>query len=508
VTEAPADSARRAGWPAVNPADAAASHRAGLAALDAGTEIMALPLLDAARAFHPREPRLWHVTGLLHRALDDLAPAVAAFEKAAALAPRDPVLAHDHARAALDAGLPSIYLYDLAHRLAPLDGEVLLGMAAARNLEEGPGPALDLLDEQLGLHPEWVEGHMLFARLSCVDGRHDSFASSLERALALRPRDIFLWRELVTILIHAELFDHALGAIGRGRAAAGPHLAFDANEAVCFAEMGDTEAADRLFGPLEAVEDLNLVVRRIRHLIRSGRADQAAALAEPLLDGPGAPFAAPYLSIAWRLLEDPRWDWLEGDERLVGVYDLAEYLPPLDLLATRLRSLHKGSDAPLEQSLRGGTQTHSELFARIEPELRALRRAVVDAVGRHIDQLPPPDPKHPTLGKARDALVRFSGSWSVRLRPGGHHINHIHPDGWLSSALYVALPPPGVGDPHAGWLALGGQGGEIGVDLLPIRLIEPKPGRLVLFPSTMLHRTLPFEAGERLTIAFDVAPPR
>ena len=45
---------------------------------------------------------------------------------------------------------------------------------------------------------------------------------------------------------------------------------------------------------------------------------------------------------------------------------------------------------------------------------------------------------------------------------------------------------------------------ELGLDLPPIRLIEPKPGRLVLFPSTMWHGTVPFAAGERLTVAFDV----
>ena len=38
-------------------------------------------------------------------------------------------------------------------------------------------------------------------------------------------------------------------------------------------------------------------------------------------------------------------------------------------------------------------------------------------------------------------------------------------------------------------------------------MIEPKPGRLVLFPSTMWHGTEPFAAGERLTVAFDVARP-
>jgi Putative 2OG-Fe(II) oxygenase len=32
-------------------------------------------------------------------------------------------------------------------------------------------------------------------------------------------------------------------------------------------------------------------------------------------------------------------------------------------------------------------------------------------------------------------------------------------------------------------------------------------GRLVLFPSTNWHGTLPFDEGERLSIAFDVALP-
>ena len=45
------------------------------------------------------------------------------------------------------------------------------------------------------------------------------------------------------------------------------------------------------------------------------------------------------------------------------------------------------------------------------------------------------------------------------------------------------------------------------LDLPPIRLIEPRPGRLVLFPSTMWHGTRPFAQGERLTVAFDVARP-
>jgi len=123
---------------------------------------------------------------------------------------------------------------------------------------------------------------------------------------------------------------------------------------------------------------------------------------------------------------------------------------------------------------------------------------------RHISQLPAPQPGHPTL-LAKRAPLRFSGSWSVRLAGAGFHANHVHPAGWLSSAFYVTLPE--MADGHAGWLKLGEPQAELGLDLAPFRWIEPKPGRLVLFPSTMWHGTEPFGAGERMTVAFDVARP-
>jgi hypothetical protein len=346
------------------------------------------------------------------------------------------------------------------------------------------------------------------ARLLCVSGHRDRFTSRFERALESAPDAIELWRELITTLMHDDLYAETLSVIGRARVQAGSHLAFDANEAVCFDELGDAMTADRLFAALEHVDDFNFQLRRIRHALRGRRPDRASALAEPHLAGPNGNFVAPYLSIAWRMMDDPRWQWLEGDSRLVGVYDLADSLPPLEGLAARLRSLHMTSDQPLEQSVRGGTQTDGELLSRIEPEIRALRRAVAEAVDRHIAQLPPEDPRHPLLRHRPPPFVRFAGSWSIRLVSQGFHANHIHPQGWFSSALYVALPKGSdAGPPDAGWLQLGGPQERLGIDLAATRTIEPKPGRLVLFPSTMWHGTIPFPEGERLTVAFDVARP-
>ena len=206
------------------------------------------------------------------------------------------------------------------------------------------------------------------------------------------------------------------------------------------------------------------------------------------------------------MTDDPRWEWLEGDPRLVGVYDIADRLPPLDELADTLRQLHTMPGEPLDQSVRGGTQTDGNLFQRIDPVIVALREAISATVAEHVAQLPPPDPRHPLLAPPRGRPIRFAGAWSVRLSGGGYHANHVHPMGWISSALYIVLPPD-LGEGEAGFLTLGEPQAQLKLDLPPPGWSSPSRAVSPCSPSWMWHGTRPFGAGERLTVAFDVAVP-
>ncbi|HEX8213954.1 MAG TPA: putative 2OG-Fe(II) oxygenase [Allosphingosinicella sp.] len=491
---------------AVKPQDADEAYRAGLKALDHRLEAEALKLIEAARRVHPLDHRLWQVSGLLHRSLEDLEPALAQFERAAALAPGDPLIAHSLAQVHLEAGLPSLELFKAAKRLGPQSRGVAIGYAVSLGADVGPEAAIDELDRELASNPRWLEGHEMICRLRWQAGEKDSFGASFVRALKASPRDLPLWQALINMLMQGELYDLALRAVVAGRAAAGPHPSFDISEAGCRAELGEWQKADELFGRLAQVDDVMLKVRQIRHFLRRGRPAEAAELGISMSNSPAAHLFWPYISIAWRLTGDPRWQWLEGDPRLVGVYQLSEGISSWPELANRLRALHTTRNQPFDQSVVGGTQTVGALFARIDPEIQALRRAVADAVREHVKQLPPADPKHPILSVPRDAPVRFSGSWSVRLLGSGRHSNHVHPLGWMSSALYVSLPEQDERGPDpAGWLSLGQPQEQLGITLPPTRLVEPKQGHLVLFPSTMWHGTIPFGGGERLTVAFDVA---
>lgn len=476
---------------------------AALDARDSGRAEDGVPILSAALARHRGYARLWHVLGLIHRELGDSAEAARAFGEAARLAPHDLKAAHGLAQASLEAGYPAYELFEKARLLSPADSDLLTGRAAAQ-LAGGQGStAIAELKLILANNPLWIAGHATFARIATMMGAEPTI--SLEAAVARVPREAALWSALLNILIEASRYEEADAVLKRAEAAT--RIGFERFDVVIASELGDVDRADRLFAALAGVEDTAHAVRHVRHLLRIGQAQAAAARIEPLLGRSDADQLWPYAALAWRLTDDARAEWLEGDARLVGVYDLGEATGDLDALAACLRTLHGMQAPPLGQSVRGGTQTDGPLFARAEPEIRRLRTAVLDAVATHAAQLPPLDPRHPTLRHRPDRL-RFAGAWSVRLTGsgGGRHSNHIHPQGWLSSAFYVAVPPEAErGAAPAGWLTLGEAPHELGIDLPPLRQIEPRPGRLVLFPSLMWHGTLPFDEGERLTVAFDIA---
>ncbi|HVL79317.1 MAG TPA: putative 2OG-Fe(II) oxygenase [Sphingomicrobium sp.] len=464
-------------------------------------------LADIERALEqsPQDARLWHLKGLIHRQEDRRELAIPALERAARLAPELPLVAHGLARTLYEAGLPSVDAYARALKLKPGDPAILSGLVAALISERRIDDALAGLERALERSPLWIEGHVLLSELRWTEGERDGFARSFAQALALHPGNLDLRRQQIGTLLHAEQYDQLLGAIAEGRKALGEQLMFDANEAVVYSELNEIERADALFRPLAEIADSTVQLRRARHLLRSWRPGEASDLIDRWLGHDEQAAFWPYAAIAWRMTGDSRWAWLEGDPRFVGVYDLADRLPPMDRLAETLRTLHTTRGQPLEQSVRGGTQTDGHLFQRIDPVIVELREAIRAAVAEHAASLPDHDPDHPLLRSPREPIA-FTGAWSVRLQGGGHHANHVHPKGWLSSALYIVLPPD-LGEEGAGWLTLGEPQAQLGLGLPPVRTVEPKPGRLVLFPSTMWHGTRPFRAGERLTVAFDVAVP-
>ena len=113
---------------------------------------------------------------------------------------------------------------------------------------------------------------------------------------------------------------------------------------------------------------------------------------------------------------------------------------------------------------------------------------------------------HP-LTRRNNGAYRLSGAWSVKLSGDGFHVNHVHPEGWISSAFYVDVPDGTQEDPEQkGWIKFGEPPFKV-PGITHEHIVAPKAGRLVLFPSYMWHGTLPIAKGmTRMTLPFDAVP--
>lgn len=456
---------------------------------------------DALLAVRPDDPAVRQTSGAIHLALGQLDAAAGDFEAVLARLPDDVKALHGRARVAMIAGEEAlaICLYRQALVQSPDDRELALGLAEALEAAGEDGGAA-ILERTVGMQPAWAAGHIALARMRAEAGAGDSFDAHFRAAVEARPQDRALALAHVACLHAADRPAAALAALDTMIARTGRDATSDAHEALLATDLGEEDRARAALARLPAGA---APLARARLALRTGAADEAAAVLEPLARADLEAVALwAHLDLAWRLLGDARHQWLSGQPGLVATQDI-EYAGDWGALANVLRGLHRARAHPIGQSLRGGTQTRGRLFGRPEPEIARLAEAIMAAVQRHLLALPPADPTHPLL-RDRGKSPRFSGSWSVRLAGGGFHVAHIHPEGRLSSACYIALPDEIDGDDRPGWLEVGGPPAELGLDLKPLHLIRPQPGRLALFPSTLFHGTRPFGAGERLTVAFDV----
>ncbi len=460
---------------------------------------------DVMTAMFPESVALRHRYALFLQKIDQTALALRETKRVLALNPNLSGALHLKARLELDGGCGNaVASYTTAKEHEPSDFSINQGLAAAIWNRDGAAAALHFLDAQLDQQPEWLAGWALRARIAWQSGQAEEALSGYQRACSRLPMSDMLWMSRLEDVAKMEGGTKSIEiALQRSNLLDLPPSLRGALAEIT-STAGDFKNADALFDSLDERQLPH--ISYVRHLIRKHQYNKALEIAEYHAMHLNDMDSWVYVWTLWRALGDPRSDWLNAQSRLVTYVDIPDFHLLQGQLAEKLNQLHgQMAQHPFDQSPRGGTQTDGHLFARTEPNIVKLRSMVHDAVMQVVADLPPVDQTHPFLSGPRHN-VRFAGSWSIRLQNSGFHEAHYHSEGWMSSALYVALPDT-IGtssDSAEGWLELGKPPNDLGLDLEPLTLIEPKVGRLALFPSILWHGTRPFPAGKRLTIAFDI----
>jgi uncharacterized protein (TIGR02466 family) len=161
--------------------------------------------------------------------------------------------------------------------------------------------------------------------------------------------------------------------------------------------------------------------------------------------------------------------------------------------------------ARVQGMLHHGKQSAGNLFKRPEASFRALGELVKKEFAKYREKFKDSDCE---LIKSFPDEFEFTSSWYVRMKQGGHIDQHIHEIGWISGAVYLQMPK-NKKSPEEGGFEYGIHGDNYPQkhDNFPTEVVIPKAGEIVLFPSSLFHRTIPFSSDEqRICVAFDLKP--
>lgn len=334
----------------------------------------------------------------------------------------------------------------------------------------------------------------------------------LAEALGSDPDDAELWMRQGNVALAAEDLETAGEAFARAREARPGHPGARLNLGIVRLKQGRFEDAERCFEAIEGEYRPPARLAYFRALARLGRGDVEGALRgferalalDPL-----------HINSIWYRHHCLRE--LGHDEAARAIMDPAGdplCLDPLDGLAAGERDAFLAELGrfvteypqqwwePAGKTTRGGHQTPSLPLAG-EPVMRRFESTVREAVQAYISRLP----------QSHVIRSQWPGSfrldvWGTLLRRGGHQKPHIHPGGLLSGVFYVSLPASEPDEQQAGWIEFGGMPYDTRANYSPwTRRLEPRPGRMVLFPSYLPHSTVPFNSDSlRVSVAFDVMP--
>jgi tetratricopeptide (TPR) repeat protein len=476
---------------------------------------VAAPLCTSGKA--DEELAAQHIAAL--NALGRQHEAVAGYRAIAAAAPDNLAAAHALAMALNTANQHDEAARVAQHALARGYKSAALYNTHARSLiAQGALESAEAsLRDCVTLEPRLVDAQNNLAQLIWMrTGDIAQATEAFDQALLTFDNDDALWAAKAAILQGAGDARAAYACLAPrvSRAQAPPmllvraglaSLEFDSATALMLAERA-----------LHALPD-NAAARTLLVAAQLGIGDARGALPHCdtlLANAPDDQYLIALKTTAWRLLGDERYTQLCDYKNLVVPVqldtpppwpDLASFFADLSVSLNRLHNPH--GHALLFQSLRRGTETTQDLVRSADPAIQALFRSFAAPIRNYLKLIG--HGSDPLRGRNHDAW-RFNGSWSVRLRTLGHHANHVHPRGWISSACYVELPDIMNDARREDGVLTFGQPSIITTPALHAEyVVRPEVGMLVLFPSYFWHGTVPFSSDQaRLTVAFDAVPNR
>ena len=378
----------------------------------------------------------------------------------------------------------SINAYDKAIELGSDSAFVYYNLSTALSQNNDYERAIVVLKEVIRLDPQHQHSYRSLGNIYLTSGDYLEAVSALRRAIELAPKDFVALKDLGSALLSTGDTEEAVAIYEQLlELTKVPNVYSFANLALAYLCDGKAEKALKLSDAgLDIIGNntscLGYKATALNHL---GQRDEAGFLLD--FD---------------RLIFLKRFNSIDGYNTIDEFNtQFTKYLvkrPDFGSGKLGISGMNSGESMP-PTFLEGPQPTLVETFhSMILSAIRDYKEAI------------PLDQNHPFLTRHPDK-TRIQW-WGNLLKSHEHIGSHFHPIGWLSGVYYSTLPEAIDVHPEnqEGWIEFGREYSKIGSDdNPPVFTVKPSTGLIVLFPSYIGHRTLPFSTdGERMSVSFDV----
>lgn len=163
---------------------------------------------------------------------------------------------------------------------------------------------------------------------------------------------------------------------------------------------------------------------------------------------------------------------------------------------------HEIESSPQALINKGG-QSAGNLFLLNDPAIKKIKTIIESRITDYRKQYLQSDAGFTSKWPPQTTLH----GWLIDLKKGGSLSSHMHKEGWLSGSLYLKLSK--LEGSSEGNIIFDLDGADYPTDGrdFPSKELNIEQGDIVLFPSSIFHKTVPFNSAERrVTLAFDVKP--
>jgi uncharacterized protein (TIGR02466 family) len=351
------------------------------------------------------------------------------------------------------------------------DAKVFFNMGTALKNEGRLGDAIESYNNALAIQPNYAEVHSNMGEVLRDQGRYDESVAAYKRALELDPE--------------LPLANYSL--------------------AVYLYDSGDLE------GALAHFQKSQYADWQERSLYCLYKTSKFEAFKQGLDNLHSTNHNSPFLAtLTWHYAENfgtkNDYNFCPNPMDFVFHSEVPELKGESELLQQLLKDIR---EAHVEEKMQGrlvnGVQSSGNLFKRSEASFRELGECVKRVIQRYKDNFSDEDCIY--VRQFPDEF-EFASSWFVKMKQGGHLGSHIHEEGWVSGAMYLSLPTQKKHE-HEGSIEVSTHGDDYPKlhENFPAKAIAPTVGDIVMFPSCLFHRTIPFSSDEeRICVAFDLKP--